>query len=635
MHSISRRSLLLSGLTVSAASAFERIALAKAIGHKTSSDSHVLVDAESFSSLGGWVVDSQFVDQMGAPFLLAHGMGVPVEDAQTEATIPMAGDYRVWVRTRDWVAPWNAPGAPGQFKVKLNGRSLDATFGTDGTKWHWQDGGRVYLAAGKITVTLHDLTGFDGRCDAILLTSDTSFRPPEDGPELAAFRKRAIGVPAEVEELEPFDFVVAGGGMAGTAAAVTAARRGLKVALIQDRRVLGGNGSSEVRVALGGKIHLPPYPSLGNLVAELDPGYPGNAQPAANYGDDLKLAVARAEKNLHLFLQTRVIAVEKAESRIVSITARDLTTRREMRFRAPLFADCTGDACVGYLAGANLRYGRESRSETGEALAPTVADNFVNGTTLMWYSEETKAHEPFPETPWALQFDEKSVQNALRGDWDWETGQNRDQIADAERIRDGAFRAIYGNWSFQKRHDSLKAKYENHRLAWVPYVAGKRESRRLMGDVVLRQQDVVEQRAFPDGCVTATWPIDLHHPQEQNTAEFPGEEFRTVASFGNKQPYAIPYRCLYSNNIDNLFMAGRNISVTHVALGTVRVMRTTGMMGEVVGMAAAIAKRHGTSPRGVYRDCLSELQDAMRAGVSRATAETKNDTPRVARQINA
>jgi hypothetical protein len=223
----------------------------------------------------------------------------------------------------------------------------------------------------------------------------------------------------------------------------------------------------------------------------------------------------------------------------------------------------------------------------------------------------------FPETPWALQFNERTAQNATSGNWDWETGQNRDQIAEFEAIRDHAFRAVYGNWSYQKNNSRDKSKYANLQLAWVAYIGGKRESRRLLGDVILRQQDIHQNREFPDAAVTATWSIDLHEPDPEHSKDFPGEEFRSIAHFGKKSPYAIPYRCLYSRNIDNLFMAGRNISVTHVALGTVRVMRTTGMMGELVGMAAAIASKHGASPRGVYENHLGELKQAMTRGVGK------------------
>ncbi len=578
---------------------------------------HVLVEAESFREPGGWVVDQQFLDQMGSPFLLAHGMGAPVADAHTDVTLPAAGAYRVWVRTRDWAAPWKGQGAPGRFQVVIDGKPLAATFGREGMEWHWQDGGTVKLASRQATLALHDLTGFDGRCDAILLTRNSAFRPPDGGGELARFRRQLRGGGAP-REAGSYDLVVAGGGIAGTAAAISAARHGLKVALIQDRPVLGGNNSSEVRVHLGGEIALPPYPALGAVVDELDPKRgKGNAAPAANYDDERKLGVVRAEKNIRLFLSTRATRVEMAGPRIAAVVAVDLASGTESRFTAPLFADCTGDGSLGAMAGADFRYGRESRAETGESYAPETADQLVMGTSIMWYSEDAGQPVPFPETPWAVQFTDETAQNAVRGDWNWETGQNRHQVNDFEMIRDHGLRAVYGNWSFQKNQAKDRARYANLRLAWVAYVGGKRESRRLLGDVILKQQDIESQRAFPDAAVTATWSIDLHVPEPRHAAQFPGEEFRSMASFGKKAPYAVPYRCFYSRNVENLFMAGRNISVTHVALGTVRVMRTTGMMGEVVGMAAAVARRHNATPRAVYQQHLEELKAALTRGAGK------------------
>jgi hypothetical protein len=576
---------------------------------------NVLVEAESFRSPGGWVLDQQFMEQMGSSFLLAHGMGVPVPDAKTEVTLPAPGSYRVWVRTRDWVAPWNGQGAPGRFQMLVDGKPLAAAFGTVGAKWHWQDGGTVEIASKKATLALHDLTGFDGRCDAILLSAKPDFRPPDGGEALAKLRRQLIKAPEAPAPAGQFDLVVVGGGMAGTAAAISAARHGLQVALIQDRPVLGGNNSSEVRVHLGGNIKLEPYPALGMVVDELDSHREaGNAAPAANYDDEKKLGVVRAEKNVKLFLSTRATRVEMDGQRIAAVIATDLVSGREYRYAAPLFVDCTGDGSLGAWAGADFRYGRESRAETGESYAPEVPDQLVMGTSVMWYTEDAGKPVPFPATPWAVQFTDATAQHAVRGDWNWETGQNRHQVRDFETIRDHGLRAVYGNWSFQKNRSASKAKYANLRLAWVAYVGGKRESRRLLGDVILTQQDIEGQRAFPDASVTATWSIDLHVPEPKHAAQFPGEEFRSVASFGKKAPYAIPYRCFYSRNIPNLFMAGRNISVTHVALGTVRVMRTTGMMGEVVGMAAAVARRHNAAPRAVYEQYLDELKAVLRRG---------------------
>jgi hypothetical protein len=580
----------------------------------------LLVEAESFEDLGGWVVDQQFMDQMGSAMLLAHGMGVPVDDATTGVELPGPGKYRVLVRTRDWVAPWKAPGAPGRFQVLVDGKPLATTFGTQRAEWHWQDGGTLEVAVGdashkKINVTLHDLTGFDGRCDAILFTADPGFSPPDDGKPLAALRRQLLGLPEGPEDAGQFDLVVVGGGMAGTCTAVSAARLGLNVALIQNRPVLGGNNSSEVRVHLGGNIHQPPYPALGGVVQELDPGPGGNAEEASKYGDDQKLAVVRAEKNLHLFLSTHAFKVETEGNRIVAVLAKHVRSGHELRFRAPLFADCTGDGTIGYLAGADYRYGRESREETDEPLAPEKADRQTMGTSVMWYSLKTDEPTTFPDCPWAIQFNAKNYQKAISGNWNWETGFRRDQIREFEYVRDHGLRAVYGNWAFQKNHAPDKAKYANRKLGWVAFIGGKRESRRLLGDVILKQQDVVEGKQFPDASVTSTWSIDLHYPIQSD--QFPGQEFRSRAEFLRSKPYPVPYRCFYSRNVENLFMAGRNVSVTHVALGTVRVMRTCGMMGEVVGMAASICNQHDALPRQVYTNYLEDLKRLMTRGVGK------------------
>jgi len=580
----------------------------------------VLVEAEGFEHLGGWVVDQQFMDQMGSPFLLAHGLGEPVKDATTTVSFPKMGRCRVWVRTRDWVAPWKAPGTPGRFQLLIDGKPLDTIFGTEGAEWRWQDGGTVEIKSRQVSLALHDLTGFEGRCDTIILTTDQNFVPPNEAGRLAAFRRKALGLPKTPKDAGQFDLVVVGGGIAGTCTAVSAARLGLQVALIQDRPVLGGNNSSEVRVHLNGKINLPPYPALGDIVKELDSGHRGNAQPAANYDDQKKLRVVRAEKNIHLFLNMHAFKVEKQGNRIAAVIAKHTRTGREVRFAALLFADCTGDGTVGYLAGADRRMGREGRDETGESLAPQEPDKMTLGASVQWYSIQSETPTTFPDCPWALKFTEQSCQHATKGDWDWEAGLNRNQITEFEYIRDHAFRAVYGNWAFQKNHSRDKAKYTNRRLDWVAYIAGKRESRRLLGDVILHQQDLQEKREFPDAFVTTTWTIDLHYPDPANSKCFPGEEFRSIAKFTPIDPYPIPYRCLYSRNIENLFMAGRCISVTHVALGTVRVMRTCGMMGELVGMAASLCKKYGTTPCGVYQHHLADLKELAKRGVGKPRA---------------
>ncbi len=593
------------------------------LGAVSASAQTLLIEAEGLQDLGGWTLDSQAMDVMGSPYLLAHGMGRPVDDAQGEFEVPADKTYAVHVRTRDWVATWGAPGAPGRFQILIDGKPLDETFGTKGADWHWHSGGTLDLKAGRHTIAIHDLTGFEGRCDAIVLTAEPGFVPPASGDSLAQWRRKILKQEGRVEDaaaavgIDQFDLVVIGGGMAGSCAAISAARLGQKVALIQNRPVLGGNNSSEVRVHLGGNVNQPPYPRLGDVVAELDPGKQGNAKPAENYNDGRKLAVVRGEKNITLYLSTHAWAVEQDGDRITAVLARDLRSGREWRFRAPLFADCTGDGTIGYLAGADFRVGREGRDETNESRAPEQADQLVMGASVQWYSVDAGEPTAFPDLPWALPFTEETCQKTMSGEWDWEAGLDRDQILDVERVKDRLYRAIYGNWAFQKNHSRDKAKYANRRLGWVAAISGKRESRRLLGDHILCEQDIAENRAFPDAFVTATWSVDLHFPHPKNEEQFPGHSFRSIYIPTHTAPYTFPYRCLYSRNIENLFMAGRDISVTHVALGKVRVMRTCGMMGEVVGMAASVANREKTNPRGVYENHLEKLKALVVKGVGK------------------
>ena len=578
----------------------------------------ILIEAESVTEKGGWVVDQQFMDLMGSPFLMAHGLGNPVADAVTKVRFPKTGTYQVYVRTRNWIGYWSDKEAPGKFNVLVNNQPLKTTFGIQDTEWNWQNGGSVKIKAGESTISLHDLTGFNGRCDAILFTTDQSLRPENTREKLAAFRKKVLGLPEVSESAGKFDLVVVGGGVAGTCAALSAARLGLKVALIHDRPVLGGNNSSEVRVHLGGRINLEPYPALGNLVNEIGPSKAGNAKPASYYEDQKKMDAVIAEKNITLFSNYHANSVEKKGNSIAAVRAVNTGNSKELRFEAPLFADCTGDATIGALAGADFMMGRESKSDYGEPTAPVVSDKMTMGSSVQWYSKESSKPELFPVISWGLNLNEKSAKVVKMGEWTWETGMQYDQVKDFERIRDYGLMVVFSNWSYLKNRFAENQSYKNSQLDWVAYVAGKRESRRLIGDLVLKEQDLTDVASYPDGTAPTSWTIDLHYPDPNNTQFFPGEEFISIAKHKTIYPYGIPYRCLYSRNINNLFMAGRNISVTHVALGTVRVMRTTGMMGEVVGMAAAVCKQKNTVPRGVYNNYLEDLKILMQKGTGNA-----------------
>jgi len=616
----------------------------------------VLVEAESFRESGGWLVDQQSMDQMGSPYMLAHGLGHPVKDATTIVRFAKGGDYRVWVRTRDWVAPWKsddtrpamkAQGCPGRFQLLINGGALETIFGTERAEWHWHDGGVITIKAGDCSLSLHDLAGFDGRCDAVFFSSDLTTPPPNSGEALRAFRIKMQGISELPQLAGEYDLVVVGGGVAGCCLAISAARQGCRVALIQNRPVLGGNNSSEVRVGLSGLIFQEPYPALGKLLDEIGPighwnlweakrdpaserskkimqvikDHPEkeqhNAGPLTNYEDQRKVDVVLAEKNISLFLNTHVNGVEMDGARIVAVVGQNIRSGERQLFKGRLFADCTGDGNLGALAKADFRVGREAKSTTGEKLAPEDSDQLVMGTSVQWYAVADTGASAFPGCPWAVSFNETNCIAAMRGDWNWETGAYLDQVADIEQIRDYALRVTFGNWSVLKNHPKFKDKFAKSRLEWVACIGGKRESRRLLGDIILKQQDLDEPVIYPDACVTATWPVDLHYPLPSASG---CEPFRSVAKSHKINPYPIPYRCMYSRNVDNLMMAGRNISVTHVALGTVRVMRTTGMIGEVLGMAAGLCVKHNCDPRDVYQKHLDEFKVLLKAGVPGAEA---------------
>lgn len=577
----------------------------------------LFVEAENFSNKGGWKVDQQFMDLMGSPYLLAHGMGVPVEDASTEVTFPEKGEYYVYVRTYNWTSPWKKGKGPGKFSLSVGGKRMISPLGAEGTGWIWQAAGKVSVKNLREVVRLHDLSGFDGRCDAVYFTTEAGKTPPSDIKELDVFRRKALGLPDDPLVAGQYDLVVVGAGVAGMSAAVSAGRLGCKVALINDRPVVGGNNSSEIRVHLGGRIDVGTYKELGGLQKEFGPEKGGNAQPAEYYEDQKKLDWLSGEKNVSLFLNYRAIGVTKEGDRITSVIVKHIESGEELKFEAPLFSDCTGDGTIGYLAGADYRMGREGRDEYGESIAPENADKMTMGASVQWYSVDGKKPCPFPEFSYGVEFNDENCEKVTMGEWTWETGMNMDQINDFERIRDYGMLVVYSNWSYLKNHLKDNDQYKNRKLGWVAYVAGKRESRRLLGDYILKEDDLTKNVFHEDASFATTWSIDLHWPDPINSEYFPGNEFKAVTKHILIYPYAVPYRCLYSRNVDNLFMAGRDISVTHVALGTVRVMRTTGMMGEVVGMAASLCKKYGVLPRGVYRSHLDELKTLMMEGVNK------------------
>jgi hypothetical protein len=576
----------------------------------------ILVEAEAFAEPGGWMRDTQFVLTMGSPYLLAHGLGTPVADASTTVTFPAPGAYRLFVRTKNWTGAWKAEGAPGKFRVLVDGEAIDKDFGITGEKWGWEAGGVVAIANTEVTLALRDLTGFDGRCDALFFTSDPSAAPPSGGAELLEWRNRHLGLPAELPTHGPYDLVVVGGGYSGLGAAVSAARQGCKVALIQDRPVLGGNGSSEIRVWAQGGTRRGKYPRLGEIIEEFADHAKDSPGRQAEFTDEEKEATVRAEKTIDLYLNHFAFDVETFAERLTAVHVLETTSGARKRITGALFADTTGHGTIGAFAGADFEMTEEGHL----------------GMSNMWSWRHVEEEMEWPATPWALplkigdfpatQASRGPGEKYFKGEWFWEGGFDKHPIDDLELIRDWNLRAVFGAFTAMK-HGEQAAQHATAKLEWVAYIGGNRESRRLMGDVLLTQDDIVGKRDFPDGCVPTTWDIDLHYPKEEFVKGAAKENpFISRAEFGRhvdrQNGYPVPYRCFYSRNIENLFMAGRNISVTHQALGTIRVMRTCGMMGEVVGKAAYLATVNNTTPRGVYENYLPQLIDLFQQpGVAR------------------
>lgn len=569
----------------------------------------IILTAPLFSQMGGWVLDTQFVTTMGTPYLLAHGLGRPVEDAAIEFTVETTGEYHLFVYTFNWVSPWRKEEAPGKFRILVDDQAVDTVFGCTAQTWDWESGGSIHLMSGSHRLNLHDLTGFEGRVGMVLLTRQAHPELPHSAMEIRDFLFSNTCTRETVAET--YDLVVCGGGMSGICAALSAARNGLKTALIQDRPVVGGNNSSEVRVWLGGKTNFEPFPGIGNIINEMEQSkaaHHGSSNVGENYEDDRKLALLMAEPNITLYLGCILTDIQMDGNRIRSATVWDYGHAIVRTVTGKLFCDCTGDATVGYLAGADYE----------------VTTNAHMGASNLWYAEPFADPQPFPACPWAIDLKNapfpgrKGIElygivglDAMGG-WFWESGHEHDPIEKAEYIRDLNFRAMYGAWDTVKNHDH---QYDNYRLTFCAYIAGKRESRRLLGDVILTKMDVQKGLYREDGCVPSTWSFDVHYPDRRFYAAFhEGDAFIAGAYYEQfPGPYFIPYRTMYSRNVANLFMAGRNVSVSHDALGTVRVMRTGGMMGEVVGYAAKFCRKYDIGPRQVYEHHLEEFINELKS----------------------
>jgi len=403
------------------------------------------------------------------------------------------------------------------------------------------------------------------------------------------------------------DLCVVGGGMAGLLAAVAAARHGARVVLVTDRPVLGGNASSEIRMHICG-AHGANVRETGILEELLLENHYRNPEPAYSIWDSVLYGAAQYQENLTLILNCSVNACEMDGARIASVSGWQMTTETTHTVHASLFADCSGDGILAPLSGAEFRIGREARSEYGESIAPEVADRKTMGMSCLLQGRETDRKQTFTPPSWAHVYETDEELNK-RGHgfgtnfWWIETGGEMDSIHDAETCREDLLKIAFGVWDHIKNRGDHGA--DNWVLDWVGFLPGKRESRRYVGDHVLTQNDVEAGGTFEDLVAYGGWSMDDHFP-----AGFyhPG---RGTIFHPAPSPFGIPYRSLYSRNVENLFCAGRNHSATHAAMSATRVMGTTSMMGQAVGTAAAIATKHGTTPRRVCEGHLAALRQTL------------------------
>jgi hypothetical protein len=414
------------------------------------------------------------------------------------------------------------------------------------------------------------------------------------------------------------DITVIGGGLAGVCAAVAAARLGKKISLVQNRPVLGGNSSSEIRVwVVGATGHgVNRYARETGIMGEmfLENQYM-NPEGNPYLWDMVVLETVRREKNIELFLNTDVHEVEadgpELNRRIHSVTGWMMGSERRIRFESPVFLDCSGDGLVGFLAGAKYRIGREAYSEFQEEWAPEEADDITLGSTMLFYTKDAGHPVKFRAPSFAKDITEtaipiKRVLNS--GDsgchyWWIEWGGELDTLHDNERIRDELWSVIYGIWDYIKNSGKFDA--DNMTLEWVGSVPGKREYRRFIGDYMMTQNDIKAQTTFEDRVTFGGWSIDLHPPEGMYASEY------TAMHYNCDGIFHIPFRSLYSLNVSNLLFAGRNISATHIAFGATRVMGTCATIGEAAGTAAALCVKHQVTPRGLYQEHLQELQQTL------------------------
>lgn len=413
------------------------------------------------------------------------------------------------------------------------------------------------------------------------------------------------------------DFCVIGGGMAGICAAIEAARAGAKVVLMHERPVLGGNASSEIRMwVCGASGENNRETGILEEIA-LENFY---RNPTKNYyiWDTILYDFVQREENITLLLnctcmdaQTETGAFADGRSiRINSVSGYQMTTQTFFDVYAENYADCSGDSILAPLTGAKFRVGRESAEEFGEDTHVKTPDKLTMGMSCLLQGRETGKPVKFIPPAWAtpltqndFSYRKPDIYNSYENFWYLELGGNRDSIHDTEEIAKELIPLALGTWSHIKSSPEYNA--ENWELDFLGFLPGKRESRRMVGEYIITERDITENHSFEDTVAYGGWPLDDHFPDGFYHKGRPNTDIHTPA------PYCIPYRALYSCNVENLFFAGRNISMTHMAMSSIRVMATCALLGQAVGCAAAIAAKRHITPHGVYKQQLHELRERL------------------------
>ena len=411
------------------------------------------------------------------------------------------------------------------------------------------------------------------------------------------------------KKLHQVNFCVIGGGMAGLLAAISAARHGSKVVLMQDRPVLGGNASSEIRMWIRGAGLNNRETGILEEIA-LENRY---RNPDRNYSiwDSILFEKAKFEPNLTLLLNCSCNDLKMSGKRIKSIKGWQLTTYTWHEVEAEIFADCSGDSILAPLSGAEYMIGREAQNEFQEDIAPVEADDRTMGLTCLLQARETDKYQEFIAPEWAYNYESDKDLPERKHDlydsdtnfWWLELGGNQDTIHDTENIRDELLKLAFGVWDHIKNKGGHGA--DNWKLDWVGFLPGKRESRRYVGEHILTQNDIMKEGKFNDIVAYGGWPMDDHDPDGFNHSGEP------CAKHPTPSPYGIPYRCLYSSNIKNLMFAGRNISATHAAMSSTRVMATCAIIGQAVGTAAALAVQNQLTPGEIDNERIVKLQQML------------------------